>query len=87
MYGSYGHSWMFGGGPLAEVVGLILVWAVLLLAVAALVRYLFSKRPDSGPQQSSKQFPSALDILKTAYARGDISREEYFRKREDLLEK
>ncbi|MBS0330117.1 MAG: SHOCT domain-containing protein, partial [Proteobacteria bacterium] len=28
-----------------------------------------------------------LDILKESYARGDLSRDEYLQKRDDLLEK
>jgi putative membrane protein len=89
MYGPYNHGWMFEGG-----LGMLLggLWMVLLLVVpllllAGLLKYLFSKpRGDSGRNgEPERQTP--LDILKEAYARGEIGREEFLQKRDDLLEK
>mgnify|MGYP001764683841 CR=1 FL=1 len=60
---------------------LILPWPLLLLAV--LLKYLFSKsrgyggRPDEPPGQTP------LDVLKKAYARGEINREELETKNAD----
>lgn len=39
----------------------------------------------SGAPPAAETAKSPLDLLDEAYARGDISRDEYLRKREDLL--
>lgn len=41
----------------------------------------------SVPSSASQQEKTPLDLLDEMYARGDISREDYFRKREDLLKR
>ena len=41
----------------------------------------------SGPASSVTQEKTALDLLDEAYARGEIAREEYLRKRDDLLKR
>lgn len=87
MYGMYDHGWVWGGNGGMFVGGILmaLIWLVPLLAVIALFKYLFGARRGSEP---SPQPPSsALDILKNAYARGEIGRDEYLQKRDDILEK
>lgn len=83
----YGHGWMFGGsGMFFGGLWMILVWAILLLVLLALLKYLLFANPRPG--QSS--FPGRripLDDLKEAYIRGKISREEYLQKRNDITEK
>jgi putative membrane protein len=49
--------------------------------VVALVR---GTRYPSGPASGSSQLDSALDVLKKRYARGEISKEEYEEKRNDI---
>lgn len=84
MYGSYDHSWMFGGGMLLGGLWMIILWGIPLLLAIALLKYLFVKT-ESKPGQNQPSAPaSALDILDNAYARGDISREEYLQKRDDI---
>lgn len=39
------------------------------------------------PVTTVSQEKTALDLLDEAYARGDIAREEYLRKRDDLLKR
>jgi putative membrane protein len=100
MFGPYNHGWMFDGGVGMLLGGLwmILIFGIPLLLLAALLKYVFGKRsngsrrglPDTliepGMQiESEKQTP--LDILKAAYARGELSRGEFLQKREDILEK
>ena len=89
MYGPYNHSWMFDGG-----IGMLFgaLWMILLLVVpvvllAVLLKYLFGKsRGKAGPpDEPPRQTP--LDVLKEAYARGEIGREEFLQKRDDILEK
>ena len=90
MYGSYAHGWMFDGG-VGMVFGILWMLALLsipLLVLFALVKYLFSatRRRDAEAGRSPAE-KTPLDIVKEAYARGEISRDEYFQKRDDLLEK
>jgi putative membrane protein len=62
-----------------------LFWLMPLALIGLLVAYAFGWRPGNGQQQPPRrQEPSALDILKARYARGEISREEYQGMRRDL---
>ena len=88
MYGPYEHAWMFGGGAGLMFGGLwmLLMWGIPLLVIVALLKYLLGKpRADRSADAATRK--TALDILKEAYARGDISREEYLQKRDDLADK
>lgn len=69
-----GGSWMMG-------LGMLVVWIIPIGLIVALVWYLNAKRKT--PDQSER----AIDILEKAYARGDISREEFLAKRDDLVRK
>jgi putative membrane protein len=110
-FSMFGHGWMFDGGVgMFGVVWMILVWAIPLLLLAALLKYLFTRRRDSGSkgmpetliepalpivpdppivpdQPIAPDTRSPLDILKAAYARGELSRGEFLQKRDDILEK
>lgn len=80
MYGWHGWDWGWGGGLIMGL-GMLLVWLIPIGLIAALVVYLIN-------QNKSTQAPErALDILERAYARGEISREEFLQKRNDLLSK
>lgn len=59
--------------------GMILVWLVPVLLVALVILYGIRGR-------NGKPEPSALDILKARYARGEIDREEFLKRRADLAE-
>ena len=77
------QAWMYGGGWL--IFGWL--WMVLLmlapvLLIAALVKYVFG-----GWLARTHARRAGLDILNEAYARGELSREDYLQKRADLLEK
>jgi len=90
MYGPYNHGWMMfdGGIGLLFVLWMILIWGIPVLLVIALLKYLFFAKPrDKAEIDIRPEQKTPLDILKEAYARGDISRDEYLRKRDDLLEK
>jgi putative membrane protein len=88
MYGSdgYGACWVGGWG--IGMMIMMLVWVVLIvLGIYALVRWINNMRPSGSHGQGEKiERPEkkALQILEEAYARGEISREEFFQKREDL---
>lgn len=88
MYGPYDHSWMFeGGGMFFGGLWMILFWGIPLLILFALLKYLFAKPRWNIGQKDIPERKTPLDILKEAYARGEISREEYLQKRDDLTEK
>ncbi|MCP5279722.1 MAG: SHOCT domain-containing protein [Thiobacillus sp.] len=72
MYGfdHYGMGW--GGG-----LGMILVWVVPLILLFLVIRYFLG---DKGEGRSR----SALEILEERYARGEVDREEYLKRRADL---
>lgn len=59
---------------------------VFTLLIIGLVAYVVGWRPqfiDQAPHRQTPQTP--LEILKTRYARGEISQEEYWQLRQDLL--
>jgi len=57
-------------------------WLVLVLLVLAAVKYLMGNRRSNAPDGERK--PDALAILEEGYARGEIDREEFLKKRDDL---
>lgn len=70
MYG-YEHMGMGWGG-----LWMILAWVVPIALIVLLVRYLVvDKRNGKG---------TALEILEVRYARGEIDRDEYLKRRADL---
>lgn len=80
-YGPFGYGmywWGFG-----MMLFMLLFWVGIIAAIVWLGAWLFRQgRPlVQGPEVSH---PSALDILKERYARGEISREEYERMRQDI---
>lgn len=74
-YGPGMMGWGFGGffGPILMVV----FWMFVIMGAVYLVRYAFD--PKRGVHQES-----ALDMAKKRYARGEISKEEYEKLKEDL---
>jgi len=70
----------FGGGWFMSLF-MLLFWGLAIWAVVALVR---GTRHPSGPASGSSQPDSALEILKKRYAAGEISKEEYEEKRNDI---
>lgn len=57
---------------------------VVFLILIVLVLFLLLRRPS---QRTEPEVESALDILKKRYARGEISREEFEKMRQDILGK
>jgi putative membrane protein len=62
-----GFGWVF----------MLLFWAAIILAIAALAKWLLG----AGGRPSDK---TALQILEERYARGEIGREEFEQKKRDL---
>jgi putative membrane protein len=71
-----GWGWMGSGA-----IGMGLIWIVVIVVLALLLRGLW---PDRGRGQDDGGEKSALDILRERYARGEIDRAEFERKRRDL---
>lgn len=74
-WGGWGWGMGFGG------IFMILFWAVIILGIVALVKWLFSAGGSAGSGSPGK---SALDVLKERYARGEVTREQYEQMRRDL---
>ena len=72
MNGGYYHSWWM---PWGWIIGLIILIAIIWI----ISRILYQTQAEN--QLSNI---SALDILKQRYARGEISKEEYLEKKDDI---
>jgi putative membrane protein len=80
MYGWHGWEWTLGGSLIMGL-GMLFMWVVPIGLIAALVIYLNNQNKSTKPPER------AIDILENAYARGEISRDEFIQKRDDLLGK
>ncbi len=71
-----GGGMIFGGGLLMAA-----FWVVVIVLIVLLVRRLGGAAPPHHPEQAR---PTALDILRERYARGEIDKEEYEERRKTL---
>jgi putative membrane protein len=69
---------MAGGFSSAWAIGMMLVWLVVLLGVGYFIYRGLAGRTDAGPADS------ALEELRVAYARGDLTDEEFEQRRAKL---
>lgn len=77
----YGMGWNWGWG--FGWIAMLLFWLVPILLVLAAIKYLFFGR--SGSQAGARSDEDrALAVLEERYARGDINRDEFLQKRNDL---
>ncbi len=72
--GAHGWGWVGIGA-----VHMLLFWALIILAIVVLVKYL--SRNSSGYDRPQR---TPLDILKERYARGEIDKQEFEEKKRDL---
>jgi putative membrane protein len=76
------HDHMMGWpGPFGGLLGLVLV-AALVAGAVVLLRYALDR--GRGGAGGESQPPSARDLLDRRYAAGEIDREEYLRRKQDL---
>lgn len=73
------HDWGFHGWGmwLGWIIGIIIIIAIIVVIVKAVDR--------SGGSRETPAGKSALDILKERYARGEIDKEEFDRRKKDLM--
>lgn len=76
MWGHMGNYGWMGFG----MISMALLWILIIVAVVALVRLIWKSQ--SAPTGQFED--TALDILRERYARGDISPQEFERKKREL---
>ncbi|MEW6400204.1 MAG: SHOCT domain-containing protein [Chloroflexota bacterium] len=76
-YEDYGMGSHWLGG-----LGMAFFWLIPILLVFVAVKYLKGERPSNAPDGERR--PDALAVLEERYARGEVGREEYLQKRDDL---
>jgi len=78
MMGNWGEFGWWGMG--FGFVFMILFWLLVILGIAALIRWL---QAQSGSNQGTRG-KTPLEIVQERYARGEIDRDEYEQKKRDL---
>jgi putative membrane protein len=73
----WGWGMMGGGWGIFMMVFMFLFWAVIIVGIVALVRYVMHA-------PAAKTSDDALEILRSRYARGEIEKSEFDEKRKDL---
>jgi putative membrane protein len=81
MMWGYGLGW---GGMLLMLLSMLLWVAVIALVVWALIRWLAPRAPGSGWPGAGPTGPSAIEILRQRYARGEIDTTTFEQMRERL---
>ena len=76
MMGGYG----WGGGWGFGMIGMVLWWLLLIVAIVLLVKWLFGERPEGRRRGGGR----AREILEERYARGEIDKKEFEEKKRDL---
>ncbi len=74
----------FGLGGFGMGIGMLLFWGLIIFAVVVLVRGFAGGVWGSGRNERETRPHSALEILRERYARGEIDRNEFEQKRDDL---
>ena len=75
----YGPGWMAYGGGFMMLLFMLLILASIVMLVVA-----FTRRERYGDVVDARK-SSGLAVLQERYAKGEIQREEYLQKRQDLL--
>jgi putative membrane protein len=73
MMGGFGFGWLMPAG-------IIVFWGLIIWGVVALVRFSISTAGNC----TSPRTGLAIEVLKTRYAHGEISKQEYEEKKRDL---
>ncbi len=74
-WNNWGRMMPFGG---------MFFWIILVLVILAII--MFAKKTGKGSQSPGLNQETALDVLKKRYARGELSKEEFKRMKQDINE-
>jgi putative membrane protein len=75
--GSWGHMMGYGG------YGGILMWLILIIIAGVIIYFVFARsKRDQKSDKPARE--TALEILKKRYARGEITKEEFDRLKNDI---
>lgn len=74
--------WDSGGNMVFGGALMWIVWLLLLVLIAAIIRALLGGHND--PDSRRPPADSALDVLRKRYARGEIDEQEFNRRRQEL---
>ena len=88
-YGWHMHDggYMFGGSWGLGAMIHVILWLLILAAIVVLTLFLARGVGRGGPDKDERSGPSALDQLDERYARGEIDREEYLQRKNDILKR
>jgi len=78
MWGDMGSMMGYGGGGTFGILHMVLWWVLIILGIVVLVKWL------GGWSRSRASGDRALDILRERYARGEIEKDEYDKRRQEL---
>ena len=88
MWGGTNNRMNFGFGPLGwfSWIFMILWWALVIIGIVALIKWLTSQSRGTHNHEKSASLAgrSVLDILKERYAKGEIDKKEFEGKKKDL---
>jgi putative membrane protein len=73
-------NWGYGYGPIHMI-----VWIVIVAAVIALCAWMMRSVCMPGMHRHAVARSPGLDVLEQRYARGEINRDEYLQKKQDLV--
>lgn len=85
----WGNGGDMGAAGWIGMIFMILFWIAVVVGIVYLIRYLVSRpsadgwREPPGPSVGQEK-PDALRTLEDRYAKGDIGREEFIQRRDDL---
>ena len=74
-WGNYGWGWGMGFGW----VFMVIFWILVILGIAYLIKSVAGRDKMAGKEET------AFDILKKRYAKGEITKEEFDRIKDDLM--
>jgi len=79
--GGYGYGYGGYGFGLIHMI----FWVVILIAIVAGVVWLVRSMVGTNAPQAGVRRSAGLDVLEERYARGEINRDEYLQKKQDIL--
>jgi len=80
MWGDMGNMMGYGGWGVFSVLHMVLWWVLIVLGIVVLVKWLAG-----GKTGSRAGGDRASEILRERYARGEIDKDEFDKRRQDLV--